>query len=582
MDPLLGALATFNRQALVIQIGANEDSRRNPLRDMFFRSRWRGVIVDPLPLVAERLYEAYGHLSRVSVEQAAIAPLDGEQPFYYDSCALKSDRRQTATDFSLPGALRREILYLAPTYHSCLDECIAEMVVPCLTFESLCRRRRIEKFDVLRIDTAGDEAEVLEQVDLARFQPTLIVYNHALLGTGVKQACDARLTVFGYESFEDAGYTWCFGTRALPASRARVLSWIWRLSRMGCAARNRSPGGLRHAIRSLAASTQGDGPKVTRALSLTEEERRYLATGYDDRVQLPAGAASYLVGDNPRLVALRREYASLDYPAMQHHLWHSGRVEGNVNLQYFRGDNLYLWHYAEHPRAMALKLFLYMRHLEDRGGKQLLELLSEDGSFGCWTTEVAGYGQVSRDLLDSVNEILFLERHLALLEREKLRVLDIGAGYGRLGYRMAVALPGLADYCCTDAVAESTFLADYYLRLRGCSPLARALPLGEVPSLKPGAFDLAVNVHSFSECTIEAIRWWVDVIRRLRIPWLFVVPNEADGILSREPDGRYHSVIPVLESAGYVPTVKERAISDRATREILMLNDNFYLFSLVH
>jgi hypothetical protein len=89
-----------------------------------------------------------------------------------------------------------------------------------------------------------------------------------------------------------------------------------------------------------------------------------------------------------------------------------------------------------------------------------------------------------------------------------------------------------------------------------------------------------VNVHSFSECTIEAIRWWVDDLRRLQVPLLFVVPNEADGILSREPDGSYHSVLPVLEAAGYVPIAKERAIRDRPMRDALELNENFYLFEL--
>jgi hypothetical protein len=144
---------------------------------------------------------------------------------------------------------------------------------------------------------------------------------------------------------------------------------------------------------------------------------------------------------------------------------------------------------------------------------------------------------------------------------------------------MTAAAPGLTDYCCVDAIAESTFLADYYLSFRGCSPPARVVPLPEVEELEPGTFDLAVNVHSFSECTLEAVRWWVGQLERLRVPSVFVVPNEADGILSKEPDGSFHSLLPVFEAAGYVPIVKERAISDRATRELSLLNDNFYLFT---
>ena len=88
---------------------------------------------------------------------------------------------------------------------------------------------------------------------------------------------------------------------------------------------------------------------------------------------------------------------------------------------------------------------------------------AEDGAFGCWTTDVPGRGKLSRDRLDSVSETLFLERQLNVLSRPGIRILDIGAGYGRFAYRMAQAHSSLADYCCVDAVPESTFLSEYYL-----------------------------------------------------------------------------------------------------------------------
>jgi SAM-dependent methyltransferase len=230
---------------------------------------------------------------------------------------------------------------------------------------------------------------------------------------------------------------------------------------------------------------------------------------------------------------------------------------------------------------MAMALFLYLRYVEARGGQEVLQLLSEDGAFGCWSTEIRGYGKVSRDLLDSVNEILFLDRQLGVLGGRGLRVLDIGAGYGRLAHRMAAAIPSLADYCCIDAVPESTFLSEYYISFRGCAPPARVVPLSEFQaSLAPGSFDLAVNIHSFSECTLAAIEWWVQQLRRLQVPYLFVVPNEADGIFSREIDGGYHDALPVLEASGYRPTVTERVINEPAVRDLVRINDNFYLFAL--
>ena len=107
-------------------------------------------------------------------------------------------------------------------------------------------------------------------------------------------------------------------------------------------------------------------------------------------------------------------------------------------------------------------------------------------------------------------------------------MLDIGAGYGRLAHRMVGAHgERVADYCCVDAVPESTFVSEYYLRHRGVVPPVRVVSLGSVErELEPRSFDLAVNVHSFPEMPYAAIQWWVELLARLEVPALLIVPNE--------------------------------------------------------
>jgi hypothetical protein len=99
--------------------------------------------------------------------------------------------------------------------------------------------------------------------------------------------------------------------------------------------------------------------------------------------------------------------------------------------------------------------------------------------------------------------------------------------------------------------------------------------------LDSGSFDLAVNIHSFSECTLAAIEWWLALCVRLEVPHLFVVPNEYEGIISREVGGGYLDALPAFEAAGYRPTHVERVISDPAVREMVRIHDNFYLFERV-
>lgn len=316
-------------------------------------------------------------------------------------------------------------------------------------------------------------------------------------------------------------------------------------------------------------------------LRLTDEDLRYLTTLHDESVPLPAGAEVTLSQANPQLVDLRDRYERTDVPARLSSRWSEESVGSFLDLRFFRGETLITWHYRELPRITRLKYFIYARAVGERDSLQLLNRLEEDGAFGCWTFEYPGLGMISRDLLESVNEISFLERTLGLSRRERFSVLDVGAGYGRLADRMTVAYPLLDDYCCLDAIPECTFLSDYYLGHRGRTPPARAVALDRMDEeLTPGAFDLAVNVHSFSECTLAAVAWWVERLVALRVPNVMIIPNDAQRLLTLEPDGSRRDFAPLLAAAGYMLTDREPVLVDPAVRQLLELGDHFHLFSL--
>ena len=96
----------------------------------------------------------------------------------------------------------------------------------------------------------------------------------------------------------------------------------------------------------------------------------------------------------------------------------------------------------------------------------------------------------------------------------------------------------------------------------------------------PGEFDLAVNIHSFSECPLAAIEWWMSLLARLRVPRLFLVPNERTGFLSTEADGTRKDYLPVIDAAGYSSVAEEWAFDDPAVRKAIGIDDRFCLFEL--
>jgi putative sugar O-methyltransferase len=225
-----------------------------------------------------------------------------------------------------------------------------------------------------------------------------------------------------------------------------------------------------------------------------------------------------------------------------------------------------------------LQYFVYSDAVRRKDIMRLLGKLREDGAFGCLSFEFAGIGTVSRDLLDSVVELNFLHKHLRLLARDDVRVLDVGAGYGRMACRMLEAHPRTKSYTCVDAVPESTFLCEFYIKFRGLEDKVRVVPMHDLEDrLVPNGYDIALNIHSFSECTHEAIRWWLTRIRQLNIRYLMIVPNETD-LLSVELDMSRRDYAPLLKALGYERIASEPVFEDPAVQELLGSRDHMFLF----
>lgn len=312
-------------------------------------------------------------------------------------------------------------------------------------------------------------------------------------------------------------------------------------------------------------------------------QERELATSPSYRAgTLPHGAEEYLRTSNPRLVDLRDRYREREHPAADHTLWTEEYLGRELELRYFRGDNAYVWQHRD--RNTELKHLLTACYLRELDTLALLERLEEDELFGVYGFRVSARRFLTRDLLDSVSEISFLERHLRLSQIQGLEILDVGAGYGRLAHRLVQALPNLARVRCADAVAESTFLAEYYLRFRDVSDKARVVPLDRLETeLRPGELHLAVNMHSFTECSLAVVGWWVGFLRELRVPKVLVVSlsdPSGERILTRERDGTRVDCIPAFRAAGYRLARREPKYPDPLVQERGISPAFHYLFEL--
>lgn len=291
---------------------------------------------------------------------------------------------------------------------------------------------------------------------------------------------------------------------------------------------------------------------------LSEHARRFLERVGVDEAFMQAAAASAtpavpeLRSDHPRLTELRRLYRERRCWPDAWSVWSREQVSSDVPFQRFRADCAYLWQHRDFNTPAALVLtYLY---LEALGLGADLRRLGEDGAFGCFTQPIRG-ALASRDLLDSVCEIAFLRRMIGAERLHQGTLLDIGAGYGRLAHRLVQA-GQKGCVLCADAVPESAFLCEFYLRFRGCGAAAKMIPLPDLRlAVAPHKVLMAMNIHSFSECPLTAIAWWMRLLSELEIQYLFVVPNSdangGRGLLSTEHGGVRNDFSLLIRASGY-------------------------------
>lgn len=295
---------------------------------------------------------------------------------------------------------------------------------------------------------------------------------------------------------------------------------------------------------------------------------------------IPAEAISYLTHKNPRLVALIEQYRDLVPSVMQPSRWTAEYQERHIAVSHFRNDNAYVFSDRNSESTYALTSY-YLATLDRLN---LLTGLTEDGMFGAKTFNYRQGVVVGRDLLDSITEIYSLLSHVPSSALQDATVLDIGAGYGRLAHRLTEALPYVRRVACVDAIPLSTFLCEYYLKFRDASR-ALAVPFPDIEmELTSNPVSLAVNIHSFSECPLAAVEWWLKLVSKHKVPYLMLVPNAAnhDGLrlISQEPDGTHRDYLPILEACGYKRIALVPKYADAVIQRLGVSPTHYHFFEL--
>ena len=225
--PIEAVIEAFGRahpRARFVQVGSHDGVSFDPISAQVRSRRWTGVMVEPVPYLFDRLQVHFGGSRRVRLENAAISADPGPRPFFH----LAEDPDPAAdlpSWYDALGSFRRDVVLSHRDAIPDIDDRLREIEVPCLTFDDLCRKHGLEGLDLVHIDTEGYDWEVVQLIDLDRWRPTAVLYEHVHLAPADRDACAAHLAAHGYALVSDAMDTLALHTDALARSPRLAGAW---------------------------------------------------------------------------------------------------------------------------------------------------------------------------------------------------------------------------------------------------------------------------------------------------------------------------------------------------------------------
>lgn len=162
-----------------VQVGSNDGVQGDPIHDLVIAGKnWRGIFIEPINFLFSRLRQNYGDSERFVFENVAIGATSETKKFYYVSEKAKSELELPYWHDQLGSFDKNHITRMLGDQ---VSPYIVEEDVECRPLQAVLDRNRVDAIDLIHIDTEGFDYKVLSQVDLKRYKPSVILFEHHLL-----------------------------------------------------------------------------------------------------------------------------------------------------------------------------------------------------------------------------------------------------------------------------------------------------------------------------------------------------------------------------------------------------------------
>jgi len=212
-----------------VNVGANDGVSNDVIYPFLRVYGWRGVVVEPLAPVFEELKRNYRDFPGVAFEHAAIAATP--RPFYYIPAESGFDRawtRQVGTlnpDYLLKTIELQRVYEFNGPVPVDLETAVRPVEIPCLTFEALMRKHRVEHIDFLNIDAESADYEIFCSIDFSRYHPSVMCVETSEMTAEQRRDFEQRLAQLDYAFVEPFDiFSGIYARRVLLSRPSRVAA----------------------------------------------------------------------------------------------------------------------------------------------------------------------------------------------------------------------------------------------------------------------------------------------------------------------------------------------------------------------
>ncbi len=178
-----------------LQIGSNDGKTGDPIYKYVKRYHWKGVLVEPVPYIFNKLRDNYKNSKGLIFENVAIAHRNGYRIFYR---IKKNSEPNNPYWYDQLGSFNKRVVLKHRDRIPNFDTYLSKEKIKCISFKKLLLKHKIKKIDLLHIDTEGYDYEIIKLIPFDHLKPAMILYEHTHLSPLDTKKCLALLKKLNY------------------------------------------------------------------------------------------------------------------------------------------------------------------------------------------------------------------------------------------------------------------------------------------------------------------------------------------------------------------------------------------------